>query len=99
MSDLSQVFERVVLTSKRELILITLTEDSHCVFCRVADLQIEDLTSSGTLNELTTHFEARSNLAFDNFLVVRHSTVDDTLDFFSSRSIMDVDGEYVFSQR
>lgn len=99
MSDLSQVFERVVLTSERELILITLTENSHSVFFRVTDLQIEDLASSGTLDELTTNFEARSNLAFDNFLVVRHGAVDDALDFFSSRSIMDVDGEHIFAER
>jgi hypothetical protein len=98
-SDLSQVFQRVVLTSERELILITLTEDSHSMFFRVADLQVEDLASSGTLDELTTHFEARANLAFDNFLVVRHGAVDDALDFFSSRSIVDVDGENIFVQR
>jgi len=85
----------VVLTSKRELILIALAKDGDLVVLRVADLKVENLSRSRALNKLTTHLEGGSNLTLNNLSVVGHSAVNDTLHFISGRSIVNVDREHI----
>lgn len=90
MSDLSQVFERVVLSCEREGGRVTFTVNGDCVLLFMADLKIKILSSRRTLNKFTAHLEASTDLAANYILKVRHSAVNDTLDLLGGGAIMDV---------
>lgn len=64
---------------------------------RLADLNLEKLPSSLTLDELAFDFETSSHLARNNVFIVRHSAIHDNLQVRSTASIVYYDEEEVFS--